>query len=266
MSSVFLVDTYNMLHRARFGFATGPHAITFNFFRSLRSEFERHSPSKVYMVLEGYPIHRVSESNGEYKANRERLSDEGFHRQKTEIIELFSHLPVTVKRHPDFECDDVIATLARSHSSIGDDVTICSSDTDFIQLLDNDKIQLWNPVKKKFIEPWPVDYLVWKSLRGDPTDNIPGVAGVGEKTAFKLTADLNLLNEFLERDLLKKESFESSRRQIRLVNIDESCNKWESSDHEFSEESLYQEFKDREFSTIIEKSWPKWISTMENIK
>ena len=71
MSSVFLVDTYNMLHRARFGFATGPHAITFNFFRSLRSEFERHSPSKVYMVLEGYPIHRVSESNGEYKANRE---------------------------------------------------------------------------------------------------------------------------------------------------------------------------------------------------
>ena len=50
MSKVLLVDAYNMIHRARFGFGSGPHSVTFNFFRALRSEINRHLPNKVYIV------------------------------------------------------------------------------------------------------------------------------------------------------------------------------------------------------------------------
>ena len=196
-----------MLHRSRYGFGRGEHAITFNFFRSLRSEFDRHNPDKVYIVMEGRPAHRIAQSKGEYKANRKTILDEGFHRQKREIFGLFQYLPVTVTRHPDYECDDVIGTLANEHTDQGDSVVICSSDSDFIQLLELEGVSLWNPVKKKFIEKWPVDYLTWKGLKGDATDNVPGIKGVGEKTAFKLCADPALLNEFLEKKPERKEIF-----------------------------------------------------------
>ena len=216
--------------------------------------------------MEGRPAHRIAQSKGEYKANRKSILDEGFHRQKREIFNLFQYLPVTVTRHPDYECDDVIGTLTKEHTDLGDSVVICSSDSDFIQLLEIENVSLWNPVKKKFIDQWPVDYLTWKGLKGDATDNIPGIKGVGEKTAFKLCADLNLLKEFLEKKPERKEIFESAKEQIKLVNIERACEKWESESFVFNQNSLLGEFKNRGFKTIIGNAWPKWIQTMENIK
>jgi len=255
-----------MIHRARFGFGSGEHSLTFNFFRSLRSEFDRHTPDKVYVVSEGRPVHRIEQSNGQYKANRERVLDEGFHRQKKDVFNLCKFFPVTVIRHPDYECDDVIGTLAKKYSNSGDEVVICSSDSDFIQLLTLSNVSLWNPVKKKFIDQWPVDYLTWKSLKGDATDNIPGIKGVGEKTAFKLTSNKDLLNEFLLKKPGRIDIFESAKRQITLVDIESSCKKWEENNFSFDEPSLFAEFKNREFKTIIGNAWKKWIATLEGIK
>lgn len=265
MNKILLVDAYNMIHRSRFGFGTGDHAITFNFFRALRSEINRHQPNKVYIVSEGRPVHRIKESDGEYKGNRESVTDEGFHRQKREIFELCSYLPVTFIRHPDYECDDVIGTLTTKYSKSGDSVVICSSDSDFIQLLVNENVELWNPVKKKFIDEWHVDYLTWKGLKGDPTDNIPGIKGVGAKTATKLASDPDLLEEFLSKKPERREVYESAKRQIRLVDIKDTCVKWESRDYTFQEQSLFNEFKKRGFKTIIGNAWPKWVDTLEGI-
>ena len=265
MSKILLIDAYNMIHRSRFGFGTGDHSVTFNFFRALRSEINRHEPTKVYIVSEGRPAHRISASNGEYKGNREKVLDEGFHRQKRDIFEICKFLPVTFIRHPDFECDDVIGTLAHKYDSDGVDVVICSSDSDFIQLLDCDRVSLWNPVKKKFIERWPVDYLTWKGLKGDPTDNIPGIRGVGPKTASKLAASTSDLEEFLDKKPERREIFESAKSQIRLVDIPFSCEKWIQEIYSFDESNLFSEFKKREFKTIIGNAWPKWIHTMERI-
>lgn len=266
MSKVLLVDAYNMLHRSRFGFGSGDHSVTFNFFRSLRSEIDRHMPNKVYIVTEGYPVHREVLSGGNYKANRERLPDPAFHRQKKEIFELVKHFPISLVRHPDFECDDVIGTLSRHHALSGDEAIVCSSDSDFIQLLENKNIKLWNPVKKSFIEKWPVDYLTWKGLKGDPTDNVTGVKGVGEKTAFKLTEDPDLLTEFLAKKDGRKEAFENSKEQIKLVDIDLQCKKWEHQEFEFNENIVFEEFKSRGFKTIIGNAWVKWQKTMQGIK
>tara|TARA_B100000242_G_C43017272_1_gene473115 strand:+ start:615 stop:1421 length:807 start_codon:yes stop_codon:yes gene_type:complete len=265
MSKILLIDAYNMLHRSRFGFGTGEHSITFNFFRSLKSEIDRHAPNKVYVVLEGTPIHRIEKSEGKYKGNREKITDTAFHRQKKDIFKLCELLPVTVIKHPDFECDDVIGTLSEKYASNGSEVVICSSDSDFIQLLVNPLVTLWNPVKKLFVEEWHVDYLTWKSLKGDPTDNVPGIKGVGAKTATKLAENNLLLNEFLDKDPLKREAFESAKSQIKLVNIDLDCHKWFSSTFTFNEKALFSEFKNRDFKTIVGNAWNKWKVTMEKV-
>ena len=265
MSKILLVDAYNMIHRSRFGFGSGPHSVTFNFFRALRSEINRHEPTKVYIVSEGRPIHRIEESRGEYKGNRESVLDENFHRQKRDIFSLCKYLPTTFIRHPDYECDDVIGTLSKRYSFENQDVVICSSDSDFIQLLTLDKVNLWNPVKKKFLEQWPVDYLTWKGLKGDPTDNIPGIKGVGAKTATKLASNLEDLEIFLDKKPGRRDAYESAKRQITLVDIPEECPKWERESYRFDETNLFNEFKKREFKTIIGNAWQKWIATMEGI-
>lgn len=265
MNKILLVDAYNMIHRSRFGFGSGEHSVTFNFFRSLRSEIERHEPSLVYIVSEGRPKHRIAESGGEYKGNRESLKDPDFHRQKRDIFEICKYFPVTFIRHPDYECDDVIGTLAKKYSDSGDKVVICSSDSDFIQLLEEENVSLWNPVKKKFVDKWHVDYLTWKGLKGDPTDNIPGIKGVGPKTATKLASNLKELEAFLSKVPGRRETFESAKRQIKLVDIPESCLKWEKEKYSFDEHSLFEEFKNRAFKTIIGNAWSKWKTTMENL-
>ena len=216
MQKILLVDAYNMIHRARFGWNKGDDSITFNFFRSLKSEIDRHSPDKVYVVSEGTPKKSL-EVNPDYKGNRTKVLDEGFYRQKKDIFEICKILPITVIRHPDFECDDVIGHLA-SDIHACNEVVICSSDSDFIQLINNN-VKLWNPVKKKFIEPWPVDYIVWKSLTGDKTDNIPGIRGVGQKTALKLASNLEELEKFLDRGENRK-IFDNAHIQIKLKKIE----------------------------------------------
>lgn len=257
---VLLIDTYNMIHRSRFGWSKGDHATTFTFFRCLKSEIDRHMPDKTYIVSEGRPKHRLIE-NPQYKGNRVAIKDESFHRQKRDIFDLCSLLPVTFIRHSDYECDDVIGHLAKE-VHVNDEVVICSSDSDFIQLLIQESVSLWNPVKKSFVEPWPVDYLVWKSLRGDKTDNVPGIKGVGDKTAMKLAKDTDLLKEFLSVGN-RQTVYDSAMTQIRLSKI--SDNNFEMSDYTFNPNELKAQFKNRGFDSIIEKSWNKWIETMEKL-
>ena len=256
--NVLLIDSYNMIHRSRFGWKKGEHSITFNFFRSLKSEIDRHSPDVVYIVSEGMPKHRMAQ-NSEYKGNRVKIKDEGFHRQKRDIFELCKLLPITFIRHEDYECDDVIGHLCTEvHSS--DNVVICSSDSDFIQLI-SERVALWNPLRKKFIDPWPVDYVTWKSLRGDKTDNVAGIKGVGDKTAHKLASNPDMLKSFLVGEKLAV--FNEAKAQIRLAKICD--NKFEQAHFNFNADSLKREFIERDFKSIVEKGWSKWMTTWERV-
>ena len=124
-------------------------------------------------------------------------------------------------------------------------------------------MKLLNPVKKKFIDKWPVDYVTWKSLKGDATDNIPGVKGIGEKRAFALCESDTTLNDFLNSDPQKREVFESAKKQIKLADIDDHCSLWEMSSNTFDEAYIKNTFTEFEFKTIIGKSWYKWKDMME---
>lgn len=205
--TILAVDFMNAAHRARSGFKMGPAPVVFNFARQFRAIVDKFQPSRVYVALEGRPVAR-HEASPEYKANRKVAPDDPradelrrFFEQTDVIVDLMTrHFPVSVIRHPTSEADDTLANVIR-RSSTAVDWVLVSSDTDFIQLLgERDNLRLYNPVRGEFVKrPVDYDYVTWKALRGDATDNISGIPGVGDKTAAKLAADPDLLEEFLGR-------------------------------------------------------------------
>jgi DNA polymerase-1 len=219
---IALLDGYNLMHRARFGMKDGDHHIVFNFFRSLRPIIAEIKPDKVYLVLEGVPHHRLA-ADSAYKANR--VIEEGtaqademaeFRRQKRIILEALGNFPITLAKHPQLECDDTIASLCVDvHKD--DACVVVSTDTDFIQLLDDTgRVKLYNPVKKEYVTPAPYDYALWKALRGDKTDNVPRVDGMTDAKATKVLADPAKLQAVMDDPNLK-EQLERNLTLIRFM-------------------------------------------------
>jgi len=266
---VLLLDAYNLIHRARSGYTKGNYAIIYNFFRGIRPLVEKFDPDSVYFVLEGRPKFRSQLSEGAYKSNRVNPGDD-FHRQKAAIINIVSSmLPFKVVRHPELECDDTIATMVAKHAKEGDECTIISSDSDFIQLLNIfDNLKLYNPIKKTFIEKPPYDYVTWKALRGDATDNIKGIPGCGDKTATKLLLKEN--NQMLEEYLSvsdRRQIFEKNVNLIRLVDFSNDLNMLEYTKGHLDVDLLHETFNELGFASMLkEKTWNNYIKTFERIE
>ncbi len=203
--SILVVDFMNMCHRAKSGFLMGPAPVVYNFFRQFKALIDQFEPTQVYVVLEGRPVKRY-ELLPEYKANRKVKEDDPkyvelqkFFRQKDEIVELLSNnFPVSVVRHETSECDDTIYNLIKKSAAVESWVVV-SNDSDFTQLLQEfNHVKVWNPMKKEYVvAPQNYDYVTWKSLRGDDSDNIPGILGIGDKKAAVLASDPDKLLKFL---------------------------------------------------------------------
>ncbi len=132
----------------------------------------------------------------EYKANRSSTPDE-FHGQIDITKEVLNALGITVLAEPGFEADDIIATLATQAEDEGYRVLVVTGDRDSLQLVSDDVTVLY-PRKgvseltrftpDAVVEKYgltPRQYPDFAALRGDPSDNLPGIPGVGEKTASK---------------------------------------------------------------------------------
>lgn len=272
--TILAIDFMNIAHRARSGFKLGPAPVVFNFFRQFKSLVDRFKPNRVYVVLEGKPIQRY-EALAEYKANRKVEADDPraeelaqFFKQKDVIVDLLTkYFPVSVVRHPTSECDDTIANLIRT-SSTAVDWVIVSSDTDFTQILhDRSNVRLYNPVQDKFVEaPTDYDYCVWKALRGDATDNIPGIPGVGDKTAAKLASDPNLLAEFIYRPEVKP-VFERNYNLVRFQEwSEEERLQMTSSSPTADWDAIKSVFEGYGFNSMVKDgSWQKYVSSFENL-
>ena len=265
---ILLLDAYNLIYRAKSGFTKGDYPVVYNFFRGVRPLVEKFNPDKVYFVLEGNPKFRKELSTGVYKNNRPTQS-RSFHEQKATIISLVKNcFPFETVRHPELECDDTIATYAAMHARKGDDVTIISSDSDFIQLLNvfESNFRIYNPVKKMFIEKPDYDYVTWKALRGDKTDNILGIPGVGDKTATKLCSNPLLLREVLENKE-KRDIFERNVNLIRLVDFSSNLSQGESHLGSKDFDKLKDAFEQMTFTSMVkEKTWQKYCDTFNNLQ
>tara|TARA_Y100001970_G_C14252143_1_gene872630 strand:- start:3843 stop:4682 length:840 start_codon:yes stop_codon:yes gene_type:complete len=220
MAKHLILDANNLLFRARYAARRRPYenVIIHTFFRSIKPIVEKFSPDHVYFVLDGRPKKRL-ELNEEYKATRKYHNDDGFREQRRQIIDLVKEsLPFIVIRHPETEADDVIADLSLNVISATDEKVIVSSDTDFIQLLqDCANIKLYNPVTKSYREAPEYSYVMWKSLRGDNADNIKGLPGIGDKRAAALATDPEKFRKFFQE---KGETFlETYERNVKLIQL-----------------------------------------------
>lgn len=200
-----LIDGNSLTYRAFFALptdmATASGQVTnavFGFTSMLLNLVRDHRPDRVVVTFDlPGPTFR-HEMVDTYKANRDATPDilreqMGLVRQ---VVDAF-RLPVVT--HEGFEADDVIATLATRSAQAGDDVIIVTGDRDSYQLVEDPHIKvLYN---KRGVSDYalydeagieartgvkPSDYVEYAALRGDKSDNLPGVPGVGEKTAAKL--------------------------------------------------------------------------------
>lgn len=272
--TILAIDGMNAFHRARSGFQMGPAPCVFNFFRQFKALVDQFKPTRIYVGLEGRPVHRY-ETMSEYKANRKVAPDDPkaaelakFFAQKDVIVELLTkHFPVSVVRHPTFECDDTLANIIKQ-SSTATDWVLVSSDTDFIQLLqDCPNLKLYNPVRKEFVEaPADYDYVVWKSLRGDATDNIPGVPGIGDKTADKVASDPTLLKEYLDRPDVHP-IFTRNYDLIKFAEwSDEDKIKMTSSTPQKNWDAVKDVFTGYGFNSIVkDDSWQKFTKSFDHL-
>ena len=262
---VLLLDGYNLMYRARHSMSRGyggDHTIVYAFFRSLRPLIEKFSPDKVYFVLEGYPKKRM-ELAPDYKGSRTYHDRDGFKAQRRRISDILKEqFPVSVVRHKHYECDDVLANLIR-YEHPRDECIVVSSDSDFIQLYNSyDNVEVYNPIRKMVVKKPDYDYVLWKALRGDSSDNIEGFRGIGNKRALTLTQDSGLLNEYLEKEPGRREKLQKNIEMIGFHDMELEMSELDQWNSETSWEDIKDTFEEMGFFSIInEKSWQKFVNT-----
>lgn len=273
--NVLILDGHNLFHRARSGFQLGDYPVVFNFFRALKPLVEKFKPTRVYLTLEGHPKARFA-LLPEYKANRvvDTSTPEGaaqgdsnhhFFRQVGLIIDTLQHFPISVVQHLDFEADDVVFNLIHN-ASRAVKFTVVSTDTDFIQLLQQfpDNVRLYNPVTKAYVEAPAYSYLTWKALRGDASDNVPGLPGVGDKTAEALVYDPVGLYQVLSKH---GKEFERNVALIRFASWDaEQTKQMTSSSPTKDWGAVKARFAEWAFQSMVKDSyWDKFQATFDTL-
>ena len=192
------------------------------FLRSLSYAIREVNPTRVIVVYDGQGgSQRRRKILPDYKSNRKpgkRITrwdafkntseeKEAMKIQFSRLLDYLDFLPINVISIDKIEADDTIAYIA--HKLLDKDVIIMSSDQDFLQLVNN-IITVWSPTKKKFYTPRMViddygvpahNFLMYKILMGDKSDNIEGVKGLGPKKLPKIIPDL-LTQNTLDLDFI----------------------------------------------------------------
>lgn len=198
------------------------------FLRSLAYTVNLVQPTRIICVFDGQG-NTTNRKNlyPEYKGNRklkritnwnsfDDLADESasMSQQMLRLVDYLKQLPISIITRDKLEADDIIGYLAPKFES----TVVVSADQDFLQLC-NDKIQVYSPIKKKFYGPkevfdefglWPQNYINYKVLMGDKSDNVPGVRGLGDKKLSKLFPEISgdkkiTLKEIIEKSYDKHE-------------------------------------------------------------
>lgn len=215
---LLLMDGHSLAYRAFFAlpaenFTTGsgqPTNAVYGFASMLANTLRDEAPTHFAVAFDVSRKTWRSQEFPEYKANRSKTPDE-FKGQVELIGELLDAMHADRFAVDGFEADDVIATLATQAEAAGFEVLIVTGDRDSFQLI-TDNITVLYPTKgvseltrftpAKVEEKYgltPQQYPDFAALRGDPSDNLPGIPGVGEKTAAKWINQFGSFAELVER-------------------------------------------------------------------
>lgn len=215
--NLFLIDGYALLYRAHFAFIRNPlitsyglhTSALFGFVNQLFRLLQAENPDYLVAVFDAKEKTFRHERYPEYKATREKMPDELVD-QLPYLWKLLEAMNIVTMVKPGFEADDIIGTLAQQAPEHDLDTYIVSGDKDFMQLV-NDHVFLYTTAHRTqeviiydhegVVNKWgvPPDKIIdLLGLMGDSSDNVPGVRGVGEKSAVKLINEYGSLENALQ--------------------------------------------------------------------
>jgi DNA polymerase-1 len=283
MGKLLLLDGHSLAYRAFFALptdlATKAGTVTnavYGFTSMLTKVLADEHPDYIAVAFDapGGAVHRY-ELDPEYKAGRQETPDL-FRSQLPLIREVLDTLEITRLEIGGVEADDVIATLATQAADAGIDVVIVTGDRDAYQLVRDPHIKvLYN---KRGVSDYalydeagifertgvtPAQYPEYAALRGDTSDNLPGVPGIGEKTAAKLVSTYGTLEEIFEHvDTLPPKQrqnlgeardrvFKNREMTFLRLDVDTGVSIGELSQGAFDREKVRVLFDQLEFRTLL---------------
>ena len=210
--TVYVLDSYGLIFRCYFAFINRPLtnskgqniSALFGFFRNFHYILQHYKPGYIVAAMDSKTKTFRHDLFPEYKATRNKTPDD-LHAQIPWICEILEALGIPILQCDGYEADDIIATVATQCKENGKTCRILSGDKDLMQLVD-DTTQILKPEaastwkitnKDGVFAEWgvtPEQLLDLLSLYGDTADNIPGVKGIGVKTASKLLNDYKNLD------------------------------------------------------------------------
>ncbi len=239
LKRLLLIDGHSMAYRAYYAlpvenFKTSsgqPTNAIYGFASMLINLIKEEQPTHIAVAFDVSRRTFRTEKFSEYKANRASTPDE-FRSQLSHINEMIDSFGIKHFELEGFEADDIIATLAKEAERKGFQTLICTGDRDSFQLVNKQTTVLY-PKKgvtemsrmtpDAVLEKYgltPSQYPDFAALRGDPSDNLPSVPGVGEKTATKWIVDFGSLAKLLENtEQIAGKVGESLRANIEAVKL-----------------------------------------------
>jgi DNA polymerase I len=281
---IYLVDASTFIHRSYHAIRNlstkdgRPTNAVYGFVSSLLKVLREKKPEYIIVAYDAKgPSHRV-EIYDRYKANRPPMPEDLIVQQEP-IRRIVGALGIPAVEIPGLEADDIIASLADQARRQGFEAVIVANDKDYYQLLDR-RVSMYDPnpkhettttaasIKEKYGLD-PAAFLDVQGLMGDSTDSIPGVPGVGEKTAVRLIREFGGLEELFARlDEIKQEKLKQklkdnkdaaflSRQLARLViDADVGLDPSEAKIREPNTAVLRELYKDLEFNRFLDELGP----------
>ena len=227
MSTILMIDGNSLANRAFYGVphlsnAKGvPTNAVFGFLNTLQSVVERFKPDELFVAFDISKKVFRHEQYADYKGTRTGMPED-LREQMPLIKEALRYMNIATFGMEGYEADDIIGTMSRHYSELGHQCIVLSGDRDLFQLV-GENITVCFPKSKgaemEIVTPTflnenydmtPELVIELKGLMGDKSDNIPGVAGVGEKTARKLLGDYETIEGLYEHleDLKGKKLYE----------------------------------------------------------
>ena len=236
MSKLLLFDGHSIMNRAFYGVpdftnSEGIHTnAIYGFLNILFKVCDTEKPDHIAVAFDVHAKTFRHEKYEEYKGTRKPMQDE-LRQQIPLIKDVLRSMDISVFEMAGFEADDILGTLSLDAEKSGMEVTIVSGDRDLLQLA-SDKVKISMPktskgvttvedyydvdVKAKY-KVTPEQFIDVKALMGDSSDNIKGVAGIGEKTATNLIVTYGSIDGIYENiDELKKLLYAMDINMIKL--------------------------------------------------
>ena len=286
---ILLVDGHSIANRAFYGvpLLTNSKGVYTNalhgFFNILWKVIEQEKPDYLGIAFDlNTPTFR-HKMYSEYKGTRAGMPEE-LRQQIPLLQDLLGKAGVVMLTKEGYEADDVLGTIGKSYSAQNTEVTILSGDRDLLQLVD-ENIKLLIPKTKKggtemeeyhindVVEKYgvePAGYLQMKALMGDPSDNIPGVPAIGEKTAAKIiqtfgtveNAIVNVNEVKPPRASKNLEEFqEQARLSLTLATICTDCPEpgqaGKLTEQTFATQQFVEGLKEYELKSLLQRVLPK---------